>query len=74
MAQWGFDLCDFDLWPLTLNFCMDITSVIGNNFMIIWWLQHCEKGVTDGRTDRQMDRRMDRQEEVFLELLGRSLK
>ena len=27
----GFDLCDLDLWPLTLTFCMDITSVIGNN-------------------------------------------
>ena len=25
-----FDLCDLDLWPLTLNFCMDITLVIGN--------------------------------------------
>ena len=27
----GFDLCDLDLWPLTLTFCMDITLVIGNN-------------------------------------------
>ena len=27
----GCDLCDLDLWPLTLIFCMDITSVIGNN-------------------------------------------
>ena len=26
----GFDLCDLNLWPLTLTFCMDITSVIGN--------------------------------------------
>ena len=25
----GFDLCDFDLWPLTLTFCMDIIFVIG---------------------------------------------
>ena len=25
------DLCDLDLWPLTLNFCMDVTFVIGNN-------------------------------------------
>ena len=25
------DPCDLDLWPLTLTFCMDITSVIGNN-------------------------------------------
>ena len=29
-AKLGFDLCDFDLRPLTLTFCMDIMSVIGN--------------------------------------------
>ena len=29
-AKWGHDLCDIDLWPLTLNIWMDITSVIGN--------------------------------------------
>ena len=27
----GFDLFYLDLWPLTLTFCMDITSVIGNH-------------------------------------------
>ena len=27
----GFDLCDLDLWLLTLTFCMDLTLVIGNN-------------------------------------------
>ena len=26
-----YDLCDLDLWPLTLTFCMNITSVNGNN-------------------------------------------
>ena len=31
MAKLGFDLCDLDLWPLTLTFCMDITSAHGNN-------------------------------------------
>ena len=30
-ATLGVDLCDLDLWPLTLNFYMDVTSVIGNN-------------------------------------------
>ena len=25
----GFDLCDLDLWPLTLTFCMALTLVIG---------------------------------------------
>ena len=34
-ASWvklGRDLCDLDLWPLTLTFCTDVTFVIGNNF------------------------------------------
>ena len=31
MAKLGYDLCDFDLWPMTLTICMDVTSVIGNN-------------------------------------------
>ena len=26
------DLCDLDLWPLTLIFCMAITLIIGNNY------------------------------------------
>ena len=30
-AKLAVDLCDLDLWPLTLNFCMDVTFVIGNN-------------------------------------------
>ena len=30
-AKFGVDLCDIDLWPLTLTFCIDVTSVIGNN-------------------------------------------
>ena len=30
-AKLGHDLCDLDLWPMTLAFCMDITFVIGNN-------------------------------------------
>ena len=30
-ALLGSDLCDRDLWPLTLTFCIDITFVIGNN-------------------------------------------
>ena len=31
MAKFGFDLCDLDLWSLTMTFCMNITCVIGNN-------------------------------------------
>ena len=58
-AKLGVDLCDPDLWPLTLTFCMDITFVHCNNawkfhddtMMGTWW-KRC-----DGRTDRRMDRR-----------------
>ena len=32
MAKLGLDLCDLDLWPLTLAFCMDLTCVIGNHY------------------------------------------
>ena len=74
MAKLGFELCDLDLWPLTLTFGMD-TSVIGNNswnFMVIQWQEHDEKDVTDGRTDRQTDGGTDGRPEVFLELLGHS--
>ena len=53
----GFELCELDLWPLTLTDCMDLTYIIGNkNFMIRWW-EHSEnvwqayRG-KDGRTDR----------------------
>ena len=31
-AKLGFDMFDFDLWPLTLTFCMDIAPVNGNNW------------------------------------------
>ena len=60
-AKLGYDLCDLDLWPLT--FCMDITFVIiitPENFVMIRWWEHSQKGVTDRRT------------EPFIERLGRS--
>ena len=38
-AKLGFDPCDLDLWPLTLTFCMDIISVIGNHS----WKFHDDK-------------------------------
>ena len=61
MAKLGVELCDLDLWPLTLTFCMDITSDHGNNswkfhddtMMGTWW-KRC-----DGRTDRQTDGQTD---------------
>ena len=65
-AKLGVDLCDLDLWPLTLTFCMDITFDHGNNswkfhddtMMGTWW-KRCDRQ-TDGRTDRQTDGRTDR--------------
>ena len=60
----GCDLCDLDLWPLTLTFCMDVTFVTvitPENFMMIGWCEHSQKGVTDRRTDGRTDRWTDRQ-------------
>ena len=53
-AKLGFDLCDLDLWPLTLTFCMNITSVHGNNS----WKFHDDGNIVKQvwRTDRRTDR------------------
>ena len=32
MVKLCFDLCDLDIWPVNLTFCMDLTLVIGNKF------------------------------------------
>ena len=73
-TKWGHDLCELDLWPLTWTFCMNITSVNGNN---AWKFQdYTMRGTLskrcDGRTDGRTDRQRDRRKYVFLELLGRS--
>ena len=59
------DLCDHDLWPLTLTFCMDVTFVTGNNSwkfhddrMMGTESKRCDRQ-TDGQTDRQTDGRTD---------------
>ena len=65
-VKWGQDLCDLDLWPLTLTFCMDITFVNGNNS----W-KFCDDTMT-ATWWKRCKRRTDRRTEVFLELLGRS--
>ena len=52
-----FDLCDIDLWSLTLAFRMAITLVITpENFVMIQRQEQCEKGMTGGRTDELTDR------------------
>ena len=56
-AKLVVDLCDLDLWPLTLTFCMDITFDHGNNSwkfhdetMLGTWWKRCDR-----RTERQTD-------------------
>ena len=52
----------FDLWPWPFAWTSLLSLVITpENFMMIRWWEHGEKGVTDGQTDRQTDRRTDRQ-------------
>ena len=73
-----FDLCDLDFWHLTLTFCMDNTSVNGNNFRMIRWQEHCQKvwrtdGQTDGRTDGQGERSVVRVAWLQLKCIIRSL-
>ena len=67
----------FDLWPPPFAWASLLPMVITpENFMMIRWWEHSQKGVTDGRTDRQTDGRTDRQTdrrtEPFIDLLGRS--
>ena len=75
----------FDLrpWPFawTLLWSLVITP---ENFMMIWWWEHSETGVTDGQTENTIcraacigrswkgvtDRRTDRRKIPFVELLG----
>ena len=50
----------FDLWPWPFAWTLLLSLVITpENFMMIWWGEHSQKGVTDGRTDGQTDRRTE---------------
>ena len=71
----------FDLWPWPFAWTLLWSLVITpENFMIIRWWEHSQKGVTDrqtdrrtdGQTDGRTDRQMDRRKIPFVELLGRS--
>ena len=56
----------FNLWTWRFARTSLLSMVIAHgNFMMIWWQEHCEKGVTDGQTGK-------RRTEPFLELLGHS--
>ena len=46
----------FDLWPWTFAWTLLWSLVITpENFMMIRWWEHSQKGVTDGQTDRQTE-------------------
>ena len=50
----------FDLWPWPFAWTLPWSNVITpENFMMIRWWEHSQKGVTDGQTDRQTDRRTE---------------
>ena len=50
----------FDLWPWPFAWTSLVTMIITpENFMMIRWWEHGEKGVTDRRTDRQTDARTE---------------
>ena len=54
----------FDLWPWPFAWTLPWSMVITpENFMMIRWWEHSQKGVTDGRTDRRTDGRTDRRTE-----------
>ena len=52
----------FELWPWPFAWTLPWSVVItSENFMMIRWWEHSQKGVTDRQTDGQTDRRTDRQ-------------
>ena len=52
----------FDLWPWLFAWTLRCSLVITpENFKMIRWWEHSQKGVTDRRTDGQTDRRTDGQ-------------
>ena len=50
----------FDVWPWPFAWTLLWSLVITpENFMMIWWWEHSQKGVTDRQTDRRTDGRME---------------
>ena len=50
----------FDLWPWPFAWTLPWSNVITpENFMMIGWWEHSQKGVTDGQTDRRTDGQTD---------------
>ena len=67
--NWGkicFDLCDHDLWLWSFAWTFLLPMVITpENFMMIRWQEHCEKGGTDGWTERSVLRAPWSQLKIF---------
>ena len=61
----------FDIWPWPFAWTSLLTFT-PDNFMMIRWGEHSQKGVTDRQTYRRTDRRTDGRTEPFIERLGRS--
>ena len=52
----------FDLWPWSFSWTSPLSLVITpKNFVMIRWLEHSQKGVTERQTDIHTDGRTDRQ-------------
>ena len=55
-AKLGCDLCDLDLWPRHFAWTLPWSVVITpENFVMIRWWEHSQKGVTDRQTDGQTE-------------------
>ena len=51
----------FNLWPWTFAWTSCLSMVITPEyFRMIWWQEHCQRGVTHGQTDRQTERNVFR--------------
>ena len=62
MERWvlTFVTLTFDLWPWPFAWTSCLSMVITpENFSVLWWHEHGQKGVTDGRKDGQTDRQTD---------------
>ena len=56
----GGDLCDLDLWPWPFAWTLLLSlAITPENFMMIRWWEHSQKGVTHRQTDGQTDGRTE---------------
>ena len=61
----------FDLWPWPFAWTLPWSNVITpENFMMIRWWEHSQKGVTDGQTDRRTENTIHRAAWSQLKTIG----